>query len=66
MDGLIRHASNKISRLLDNFAVVVILGARQCGKTTLARIIAPEWKYFDLQNPNVFDRLNSDPVLGIA
>lgn len=63
MDGLDRYASNKISRLLDNFPVVVILGARQCGKTTLARMVAPKWKYFDLQSPNVFDRLSSDPVL---
>jgi predicted AAA+ superfamily ATPase len=26
-------------------------------------MIAPAWKYFDLQNPNVIDRVNSDPVL---
>jgi predicted AAA+ superfamily ATPase len=63
MDGLKRYAANKISKLLETFAVVVILGPRQCGKTTLSRMIAPAWKYFDLQNPNVFDRVNSDPVL---
>jgi len=40
----------KIFKLLDIFPVTAILGARQCGKTTLARSINHD-HYFDLENP---------------
>ena len=39
-----------IQNLLGQFPVVSILGARQCGKTTLARHM-PFKHYFDLENP---------------
>ncbi len=40
----------KVFKLLDIFPVTAILGARQCGKTTLARSINFD-HYFDLENP---------------
>ena len=43
------------------FPVVVILGARQCGKTTLAKQVVPHWKYIDLENPEDYARVSSDP-----
>jgi len=41
---------------LSSFSVTAILGPRQCGKTTLARILAAD-SYFDLRNPQDLARL---------
>lgn len=42
------------------FPVVVILGARQVGKTTLARIAFPAWRYADLEDPRTGQRFRED------
>lgn len=36
--------------------VVAILGARQCGKTTFAKQLAPGWTYFDLEKPEHWEK----------
>ncbi len=55
-----RNDAAKIEELLANFPVVAILGPRQCGKTTLARSLRPNWRYMDLERPSDFAEL-SDP-----
>jgi len=45
-----------LARLMSLFPVTVILGPRQCGKTTLARTLAAD-SYFDLENPQDLARL---------
>lgn len=55
-----RNYEDKLKQLLDYFPAVVILGARQSGKTTLAKSIYPSWKYIDLESPNDYERLTSD------
>jgi predicted AAA+ superfamily ATPase len=59
---------NTINGLLKKYPVVGILGARQVGKTTLARMITGKkrgnFSYFDLENPDDFSRL-SDPMLAL-
>lgn len=50
MSALIRNQLQNINRLLDSFPVVLVLGVRQCGKSTLAKMARPDWKYFDLEN----------------
>lgn len=62
MTGLKRHIHEKINRLLEHFPVVVILGARQVGKTTLAKALRPNWHYVDLQQPADYDRIAHDPL----
>ena len=55
------------SALLTN-PVVTILGPRQCGKTTLARMIATtrdDGEYFDLENPVDIGRLSA-PMQALA
>lgn len=48
----------EIVQLLKVFHVVAILGARQCGKTTLAKQLSYE-HYFDLENPRDLSRLDN-------
>jgi uncharacterized protein len=45
-----------IQKLIRSFPVVAVLGARQCGKTTLIKTI-PYKHYFDLENPRDIARL---------
>ncbi len=47
-----------IKRLLQTFPVAAILGARQCGKTTLAKQFSFD-HYFDLGNPRDLARLDN-------
>jgi predicted AAA+ superfamily ATPase len=62
-----RHLE-RVKRLLKQFPVVAILGARQIGKTTLAGEVQKGWKQpshaFDLENPADHVRL-TDPDLAL-
>lgn len=55
------HAINRVLKVLRVHPVAVILGPRQCGKTTLARMIAERQPavYFDLENPVDARRLSA-------
>jgi len=63
MDALGRNLRTRIAQLSANFPILVILGVRQCGKSTLAKTVGSDWKYYDLENLNHFERISSDPVL---
>jgi len=58
-----RNLGEKIKKLLSFFPVVAIIGARQVGKTTLARSLAPDWYYLDLEKPEDYERAVQDPQL---
>jgi len=53
------HALDRVDRALRQNAVTALLGPRQCGKTTLARLIADgqPYEFFDLENPVDLRRL---------
>ncbi len=59
----------KLKSLIRTFPVVGVLGARQVGKTTLARMIVKntgrQAAYFDLENPVDSARL-ADPMLALS
>ena len=59
------HHLELLKRQLANFPVVAILGARQVGKTTLARQFEADWdgpkRHFDLEDPGDQARL-ADPA----
>jgi predicted AAA+ superfamily ATPase len=46
-----RHAEAHLRRLLKSFPAVLVLGPRQCGKTTFVRECLPDWTPFDLERP---------------
>lgn len=58
-----RNQQTPVPQLLSWFPAVAILGARQAGKTTLAKQLRPDWHYFDLEQPQDYDRISQDPVL---
>lgn len=45
---------------------LVILGARQTGKSTLAKLAFPEHAYFDLENPLDAARIDRDPLFALS
>ena len=63
-----RHLA-RLQWLFGTFPVVAILGARQVGKTTLARSLAERWDgpvtHFDLESPPDLVRLE-DPTLALS
>lgn len=62
MTILQRNLSPLLNKYLRYFPVVAIIGARQVGKTQLAKSLGSQWEYFDLENPLDFDRISRDPV----
>ncbi|MFA5717804.1 MAG: ATP-binding protein [Desulfobulbaceae bacterium] len=57
-----RFLALKVDRLLEMFPAVAIIGPRQCGKSTLVKAIRPEWKYYDLERPDDYRLVTSDPL----
>jgi len=57
-----RSIAIKLNRLLEMFPVVAVIGPRQCGKSTLVRSLCPDWKYYDLESPDDYQLISSDPV----
>jgi hypothetical protein len=51
-----------LKALARQFPAVLILGARQVGKTTLARTAFPELPYLDLEEPSLRQRFLADPL----
>jgi hypothetical protein len=61
-----RIAARRLSALARRFPAVVILGARQVGKSTLARLAFPDFELIDLENPLDAARLGADPGFFLA
>lgn len=57
-----RAIASKITELLAKYPIISITGPRQSGKTTLAKILKPDFQYVTLENPS--DRLfaQQDPI----
>jgi predicted AAA+ superfamily ATPase len=55
-----RNLESHINHLLDVFPVILLVGARQTGKTTLSQAVRPDWHYFDLENAADYDFISRD------
>jgi len=57
---LTRNIKEKVEKSLERFPVAVLIGSRQSGKTTLSRMIRPDWNYFDLEKGRDLDFITRD------
>jgi len=60
MDHIERSLEYKIKDLLAKFPAVVLVGARQVGKSVLLKRILPDAKYFDLEDEHDFQLAEND------
>lgn len=56
-----RDLGTELLKLVDEYPVVTILGPRQAGKTTLARVMLPNYEYINLESPEVRSFVSLDP-----
>ncbi len=61
-----RLAAEKVRGLARRFPAVVILGARQVGKTTLARLAFPNLPYLDCEDPATASAMRDDARFVLA
>lgn len=57
----LRHCTDRLRQLSRQFPAVLILGARQVGKTTLARQTFPDMGYLDMEDPGTQALFAEDP-----
>ena len=67
-----RACFSLLQSYLKIFPCVILIGVRQCGKTTLLKTLPQSWKHFDMErwadhevisrNPDTFFRLNPQQV----
>jgi uncharacterized protein len=56
-----RHLENSILKAAEQYQVISISGPRQSGKTTLSKYLFPEYKYVNLESPDVRLFAQEDP-----
>lgn len=56
-----RDISKHVLRLAKGYPVVTVTGPRQSGKTTLVRMLFPDYDYVNLEIPDVREEALSDP-----
>lgn len=56
----VRTQESHLRQLLKTFPGVLLLGPRQCGKSTMVRKALPDWPFFDLERPADMALLQSD------
>ena len=68
MELIDRHLRPRIDEALDAFRVVVLHGARQCGKTTLARLVTEQrgGTYVSLDDDAAREAALADPITFLA
>ncbi|HQO08785.1 MAG TPA: ATP-binding protein [Clostridiales bacterium] len=61
MQYIKRELSGKLSELSRKFPVIAVTGPRQSGKTTLAKLTFPEYKYVSLEDRDNREFASTDP-----
>lgn len=63
MDDIKRNLLPRVQELMTKFPAVVLIGARQVGKSTLLRQVLPTAKFFDLEDEQDFMLAENDPAI---
>lgn len=58
-----RILQKKLAFLSGKFPILTLVGPRQAGKSTLAKMTFPEHAYVSLENPNTLERALDDPLV---
>jgi predicted AAA+ superfamily ATPase len=61
MEKIKRAAAAKIKEALGKYPIVALIGPRQSGKTTLCKMIAPDFSYVNLEDISIRDFAKTDP-----
>jgi predicted AAA+ superfamily ATPase len=56
-----RKISDEINALKTFYPVITITGPRQSGKTTLCKMMFPEYAYYNLEDAEIMERIKADP-----
>ena len=56
-----RYVSSELTKIAKGFPVISVVGPRQSGKTTLLQHQFKEYRYFNLENPQMRELIASDP-----
>ena len=56
-----RNITSYLMDIMGKFPALAIIGARQVGKTTLAKTVGHDFTYVDLEKPSDYDRVTRDP-----
>jgi predicted AAA+ superfamily ATPase len=56
-----RKLASEVSRLAKGFRVIAVTGPRQSGKTTLCKLVFPDYRYFNLENPTTIEEIKQNP-----
>ncbi len=57
----VRNIRSKVREMATKFPVIALTGPRQAGKTTLAKMSFPEYRYISLENPQNYAFATTDP-----
>ena len=63
LHGMKRIYEALVRAHLADFPCVVILGPRQCGKTTVLGTLDANWRRFDLERQSDYEVISRDPDL---
>lgn len=61
MPAISRHLKQRIKKAFSDFPCVVLIGARQVGKSTLLKQVLPKAKFYDLERERDFQLIDNDP-----
>ena len=57
-----RELKNKVLELAGKFPIIAITGPRQSGKTTLSKMVMPNYSYVNLENLSDREFAKNDPL----
>jgi uncharacterized protein len=56
-----RELSNRILKAAATFYAIAVVGPRQSGKTTILKLLFPDHRYVNLEDPDVLQIIKEDP-----